>query len=128
MVRVQKPNNKEAQSQEEAIKRYALAAGKAAEEKGGIDIQILYVGDLMGICDYFVIISGQNLRQVKAISEAVEEKLKKDTGIKPVYIEGQPENWLLMDYGDIVVHIFSTAARDYYKLERLWSDCPEISL
>ncbi len=122
------PGIKQGKNPEDAVKDYALAAGRVAEEKLGMDIQILYVGDLMGICDYFVIVSGQNPRQIKTISEAVEEKLKLDMGIKPIYIEGLPKDWLLMDYGDIVVHIFSPQARDYYKLERLWRDCPEVSL
>ena len=83
---------------------------------------------MLGICDFFVITSGDNPRQVKAISEAVEEDLKLKSGVKPIFIEGLPDGWLLMDYGDIVIHIFSADARKYYNLERLWSDCPVIPL
>lgn len=101
-------------------------ASVAASNKLGDDIKILEVQALIGICDYFVIITGKNARQVKAISEAVEEKLNSELNVKPIYVEGLPSDWLLMDYGDIVIHIFTSEARQYYNLERLWSDCPEI--
>lgn len=102
-------------------------ASLAASEKSGTDIKILDIQELIGICDCFVIITGQNPRQVKAISQAVEGKLKSELGVKPIYVEGLPDDWLLLDYGDVVIHIFTSEAREYYNLERLWSDCPEIT-
>ena len=105
----------------------AELAGTAAVDKLGEAVKIIKVQAVIGICDYFVIASGQNPRQVKAISESVEAKIKIEKNIKPRYIEGFSEDWLLMDYGDIVVHIFTVEARQYYDLERLWVDCPEIT-
>ncbi len=111
-----------------ASRQLAVLAGIAASDKKAGNTKILDVAELIGICDFFVITSGDNPRQVKAISEAVEENLKMKAGVSPAFIEGLPNDWLLMDYGDIVVHVFSAAARQYYNLERLWSDCAEIPL
>jgi ribosome-associated protein len=74
------------------------------------------------LADYFVICSGETERQVKAIVDEITEKAKED-GVKPLHIEGDPPSgWVLMDYGDVIVHVFAPAVRDYYQLEKLWSD------
>lgn len=102
-------------------------AVEAAEDKLGQRTQALMVGDLMGITEWFVITSGGNPRQVRAIAETVEEWIGKAGGPKPVRMEGLDTlEWVLMDYGEFVVHIFSQEARDYYDLERLWSDVPRL--
>lgn len=105
----------------------ALEAARAASDKKATDPVILYVGDVLAICDYFVIASASNDRQVKAICEAVEERVHKAGGGKPRYIEGLDDaRWVLIDYGDWIVHVFLDEAREFYDLERLWGDVPRV--
>lgn len=86
------------------------------------------MGEVLAITDWFVVTAGGNPRQVRAIVEEVEEQLTKAGGPKPVRIEGKDTlNWVLMDFGGFVVHVFSEDAREYYDLERLWSDVPRLS-
>jgi ribosome-associated protein len=88
---------------------------------------VIDVGDVLAITDHFVIASGGTNRQVRAIVEAVEERLTELGGPKPRRIEGlDTQDWVLMDYGDFVVHVFSAEARTYYQLERLWDDRPRV--
>lgn len=104
----------------------AIHAARAAAEKQGRDILILDVGALISIVDHFVLVSGATDRQVKAIVDAVEEALRAD-GVRPLRREGeQAMRWVLLDYGDIVVHVFHAEERAYYELERLWKDAPVI--
>lgn len=99
---------------------------KAALDKKAEDVMILDIGKILTITDYFVIVSGQNERQVKSISDAVREELSKE-GIKPLSVNGESEaRWILLDYLDVVVHVFVKEERDYYQLERLWKDAPLI--
>lgn len=80
------------------------------------------------LADYFVICSGESERQVRAIVNEVTEKIKKEKGIQPLQIEGDPSSgWVLMDYGSIIVHIFAPVMRGYYQLEELWSDAPTVA-
>ena len=100
----------------------------AAEEKLGKDTDAFFVGGVLAITDWFVVTAGGNPRQVRAIVEEIEEQLTRAGGPKPVRIEGKDTlSWVLMDYGGFVVHVFSDEARDYYDLERLWSDVPRLS-
>jgi len=86
------------------------------------------VGDVLGITDWFVVTSGSNTRQVRAIAEAIEEKVTKSGGPKPIRIEGLDTlEWVLIDYGFFVAHVFSNEARAYYDLERLWKDVPKLN-
>ena len=104
----------------------ATRAARAASEKQGSDILVLQVRDLIAITDYFVIVSGANDRQVKTIAEEVERSLR-EAGEKPLRREGRREGrWVLLDYVDFVVHVFRQEEREYYELERLWSDAPLI--
>ncbi|MCA1829982.1 MAG: ribosome silencing factor [Actinomycetota bacterium] len=104
----------------------AVRAARAASEKQATDIRVLDVSDLIAITDFFVIASGRTDRQVRAIADAIEEDLRK-SGLKPVRREGEREmRWLLLDYADIVVHIFTEEDRAYYELERLWKDAPDV--
>ncbi len=104
----------------------AVAAARAAGSKQAADIVILDVHDLIVITDFFVIATGTSDRQVKTIVEEVEKALRK-TGVKPVRREGESEaQWVLLDYVDLVVHVFSQEQREYYDLERLWRDAPRI--
>lgn len=104
-----------------------VAAG-AASAKTIEPTVVIEVGDLIAITDYFVISSGSNDRQVRAIAEEVERQVKGNGGSSPRAIEGLDDaRWVLMDYGDFVVHVFSDEARAFYDLERLWSDAPRLA-
>lgn len=110
------------------VREWAQSAAKAASAKGGEDTVIIDVGDVLAITDAFVISSGRNTRQVKTIAEEVESRLKADGGIRPLRVEGLGDSqWVLLDYGDLVVHVFLDETRAYYDLERLWSDAPRIA-
>ncbi|RDV84303.1 ribosome silencing factor [Ammonifex thiophilus] len=97
---------------------------EAAQEKKGYDILALEVGKLLPLCDYFVILSGNNPIQVKAIAEHIEKKLA-EQGVNLLHREGfQEGRWILLDFGDVVVHVFLEEEREFYGLERLWRDAP----
>ncbi|MCA1840577.1 MAG: ribosome silencing factor [Actinobacteria bacterium] len=104
-----------------------MLAARAAASKKAQDILILEVADLINITDYFVICSGSNERQVATITDEVAKRLK-DAGYRAHRIEGERENrWVLIDFIDIVVHVFNTEDRQFYELERLWKDAPVIA-
>ena len=104
----------------------ALTAARVASSKKAMDIVILDVGKVIGITDYFVICSGNTERQVKTIVDEVERRLR-EGGVKPYRREGEREQrWVLIDYLDVVVHVFHREDREYYDLERLWSDAPQV--
>jgi ribosome-associated protein len=111
-----------------ASKDVALAAARAAAEKQGERIVVLDVRELIVITDYFVIVSAGSERQARTIVEEVERSLR-DLGVKPLRREGESEGiWVLLDYVDVVVHVFREAERDFYDLERLWGDAPTIDV
>lgn len=88
---------------------------------------VLDVAETLGVVDYFVIASGSSDRQVKTVIDNVEERLREDHGRKPLHREGVGEaRWALLDYGDVVVHVFLDDVRRFYDLERLWSDSPKV--
>jgi len=110
------------------IKERAIEAAKIAINKKAKDTIILELKDLSTITDYFVICSGENPTQIKAIAEAIEEGFARNR-IYPMGIEGLDfARWVLMDYGEVVIHIFNEEARAYYELERLWMDAPRIAI
>ena len=105
----------------------AIAAARAADDKGARDIVVLEVGDVLVVADEFVIVSASNDRQVKAIVDDVERAVDAMGYGKPLRVEGLDDrHWVLMDYGDVIVHVFLEETRDYYELERLWSDVPRL--
>ncbi len=107
----------------EQVREWCTTAARAAWAKGGQDTVVLAVGEVLTITDAFVITSGANPRMVRTIAEEVELKVKQAGGPAPLRIEGLDDaRWVLMDYGDFVVHILLTEARDFYQLDRLWSD------
>jgi len=109
------------------VRDWARTAARAAASKGGEDTIVLEVGKVLAITESFVITSGRNHRQVAAIAEEVEAQLKASADIRPLRTEGlQQSEWVLLDYGDFVVHAFLDETRHYYDLERLWSDAPRI--
>jgi ribosome-associated protein len=106
----------------------AVAAAEAASDKLADDILAFDVGDQLVITDCFVLCSAANDRQVKAIVDAVEERLR-EHGAKPVRREGEREGrWVLLDYIDVIVHVLHAEERVYYSLERIWKDCPLVEL
>lgn len=110
-------------------KEFAMVAARAIDDKKGSDIVIQDVSELLNVTDYFVIATGANNRRVDAIAEEVEEKLREMCDIKPISREGLDEGeWVLLDYGSIVVHIFQPATRDFYRLEQLWESAPTVDV
>ncbi|MGB4324597.1 MAG: ribosome silencing factor [Candidatus Nanopelagicales bacterium] len=106
----------------------AIAAAEAAANKLATDIVILDVSEQLVITDCFVLCSGANELQVKSIVDAIEEALHK-LGEKRIRREGHQENtWVLLDYGDIVIHVQKAEERIHYAIERLWKDCPVVPL
>ena len=98
-----------------------LIAVRAAESKKATDIKVLDLTGITSFADFFVICTGANQRQIQAISEEIGIQLKQQAGELPTSVEGYNQaEWVLADYGDLLVHIFSPKARDYYSLERLW--------
>jgi len=105
----------------------AIAAARAADDKQALDVVVLEVAEIMTICDSFVIASGRTSRQVKAIVDEIEEQLFLLHDRKPRAVEGlESRTWVLMDYGDVIVHVFVETDRQYYRLERLYSDAPQV--
>jgi ribosome-associated protein len=105
---------------------WANAAAWVADDKQGFDTTVLEVGAVMGITDFFVITSGSNSRQVRTIAEEVEKRLK-DLGVGSPRVEGRSDlTWVLLDYGDLVVHVFLEETRRFYDIERLYRDVPVI--
>ena len=104
-------------------KTLALAVCKALADKRGKDIVSLYVREKTDLCDYFVIASGSNAPQIRAMGERVEELVEKELGVIPTRTEGVRDGrWAVVDYGDVIVHIFNDETRLFYHLERLWTD------
>ena len=104
-------------------------AALAASDKVAHDVVAYDVSEVLTLTDAFLLASAPNDRQVKAIVDGIEERLLKEHGAKPVRREGEREGrWVLLDYGDIVVHVQHSEERVYYALERLWKDCPELEL
>jgi len=105
----------------------AVTAARAAADKQAVDVTILDVSELIVITDYFVICSGASDRQVKTIVEEIEKAVR-GIGEKPVRREGESDStWVLLDYIDVVVHVFAQEEREYYDLERLWRDAPRLT-
>ena len=117
-------DNKEKEKAYELVK----TAVAAIEEKKGEDIRVLDISDISSFADYFIIAAGNNKKQVQTISDFVEEKLEKE-GKTPSGIEGYPSaSWILLDYEEFVIHIFSAEERLFYDLERIWKDGKEIEI
>ena len=106
-----------------------MVAAQAAYDKKGEDVQVLDLTELSDVCDYFVLATGTNNRQVDSIVDEIEEKVAEACGEHPFSIEGREQKtWMLMDYGSVVVHVFTPEARDFYRLEKLWGDAPQLPL
>lgn len=113
---------------QDQVREWARTAARAASAKGGDETVIIEVGAVLAITDAFVISSGRNTRQVRTIAEEVEARLKAEGGISPLRVEGLGDSqWVLLDYGDLVIHVFLDETREFYDLERLWSDAPRVA-
>ncbi len=109
----------------ESCRQVASTAARAADAKSGEDTVVLAMGALLGLTDAFVITSGRNPRQVRTIVEEVERRVKAEVAVAPIRVEGAADaRWVLMDYGDFLVHVFLEEAREFYDLEHLWSAAP----
>jgi len=102
---------------------------RCVSDKKAKDIVVLDLRQIASFAEFFVIATGANQRQVQAVSDEIQEQLKKRLSVRPIRIEGyRTGEWLLMDYGDFIVHIFNKEAREFYDLERLWRDAGKIAL
>lgn len=109
-------------------KEMALTMAKALDSKKGKDILVLETDGVTTLADYFVLCSGSSAPQLKALGDAAEKSMK-DNEILPHHIEGhRGGTWILQDYGDVVVHLFSEEAREFYDLDRLWQDAKVVDL
>ncbi len=107
----------------------ALVAAEAASDKKAEDIVAIDVAQLLVVTDYFVICTGNTDRQVKTIADEVEEQVRVKCGLKPIGREGEAEGrWVLLDFVDVVVHVFQPKEREFYRLEKLWGDAPRLAL
>jgi ribosome-associated protein len=105
----------------------ALCAARAASDLKATDVLILDVGTLLSITGYFVIASASNPRQVRAVVDDIEAKVKAQLGRVPMRTEGiREQQWTLIDYGDVVVHVFLDSVREFYEIERLYMDAPRV--
>jgi ribosome-associated protein len=99
----------------------------AAEDRKALDLKVLHLQQVSDFTDYFVICSGTNERQVQAIADAIQERLRANR-VRALHVEGYNRGqWVLLDYGDLVVHVFQEEPRRFYALERLWGDAPDVT-
>jgi ribosome-associated protein len=111
----------------EVVLEWARVAARAAASKTDDETLLLEVGAVLAITGYFVISGGRNARQVRSIAEEVEQRVVAEGGPRPLRVEGLDSlRWVLLDYGDFVVHVLLDEARAYYELERLWADVPRL--
>lgn len=100
---------------------------KALDEKKAVNIEVLKISSLTVVADYFIIAGGTSSTHIRALADEVEYKLSLE-GIMPRQTEGRATGWILLDYSDIVVHVFSAEQREYYKLEKLWADAERVDI
>lgn len=111
-----------------SIESRVRLAVAAALDKKATNLDVLSVGELTSIADYFIIASAGNERQASAIADSVVDRLKSEMNVKPLLVEGTtPGRWILVDFGDFIVHIFTEDVRRFYGLERLWGDAPNMT-
>lgn len=112
---------------DEEARDLAVAVARVADAKQGSEILVLQVGDVLGVTEYFVIASASNRRLVKTLVDEIEEQIREQTGRSPLRTEGvREQQWVLVDYGDVVVHVFLSEIREFYEIERLYNDVPTI--
>lgn len=113
-------------AQSDAVELAVLAAA-GADDKKATDLTLLDVADILAVVDVFVLASTRNERQLKAAAESIEEKVREQLDRRPLRREGTPASgWYLLDYGDVVCHVFDAEQREFYDLDRLWGDVPRL--
>ena len=111
-----------------SIESRVRLAVAAALDKKATELDVLAVGELTSIADYFILCSAGNERQAQAIADSILDRLKSELNVKPLLVEGTtPGRWVLLDFGDFIVHIFTEDVRRFYGLERLWGDAPNVT-
>ena len=100
---------------------------KILDKKKAVDLKAIHITDYSIVADYFVIATGTSNTHVKSLADELEYEMSK-LGIEPNHIEGKATGWIVLDYGTVIVHIFTEESREYYNLERLWSDAEEVDL
>ncbi|MGN1195355.1 MAG: ribosome silencing factor [Acutalibacteraceae bacterium] len=100
---------------------------KILDKKKAVDIKAIHITDYSIVADYFVIATGTSNTHVKSLADELEYEMSK-LGIEPTHIEGKATGWIVLDYGTVIVHIFTGESREYYNLERLWSDAEDVDL
>ena len=109
-------------------RRTAQRAARAALDKKAVDLTVLDVQSVSSVTDYFLVCSGRSTPHLRTIVDAIRTELKAD-GVRPLHAEGKPDSgWVLLDYGDVLVHVFLEDTRAYYALERLWGDAPSVPI
>lgn len=99
----------------------------ALQDRKALDLRVLDLDEISEFTEYFLLCSGASERQVRAIADGVDEKLR-EQGSRPLHVEGYDNGqWVLLDFGDFLVHIFSESMREYYRLEQLWADAPDVT-
>jgi len=112
----------------DSIESRVRVAVNAAVDKKAFDLDVLAVGELTSIADYFVLASATSERQAAAVADNIVEKLREELGVRPLLVEGSiPGRWVLLDFGDFIIHIFTEETRRFYGLERLWGDAPNVT-
>lgn len=110
------------------IQHRVRTAVNAALDKKALDLDVLEVGELTSIADYFILCSATSERQAQAIADNVVERVRAEDKLKPLLVEGStPGRWILIDFGDFIVHVFTEETRRFYGLERLWGDAPNVT-
>ncbi len=102
-------------------RKIAEAAGKILDSKKAEDIRLISITNVTVVADYFVIVNGNSNTHVRSLADEVEDGLSA-LGVEPTHIEGKATGWLLLDYGSVVIHVFTPEVREYYNLEKLWAD------
>jgi ribosome-associated protein len=111
-----------------SAERKVQQAGRAARDKKAVDVRVLDVRTVSNVADYFLVCSGRSTTHLATIAEAIRADLKAE-GVRPLHAEGMAESgWVLLDYGDVLMHVFLDDTRVYYALERLWGDAPAVEL
>jgi ribosome-associated protein len=122
------PETRKGSSKKPGLPDAVLHAVRAARDKKAVDLQVLDLRPLASFTDFFVICSGQNVRQVQAIADAVEDALRTEQ-VRPAHVEGfERAEWVLLDYFDFVVHVFSSERREFYALGRLWGSAERVAI
>ncbi len=103
------------------------AIAKVLDKKKALDIKAIHITEYSIVADYFIVASGTSNTHVKSLADDVEYELKQQ-GVEPDHIEGRATGWILLDYGSVILHIFTPESREYYNLERLWSDAQTVDL